>query len=48
MLAHFLAVRDVPLSRGFYADIHAAYEHWSAKDAQFLTEPRDRKAELRC
>ncbi|MBV9165368.1 MAG: VOC family protein [Solirubrobacterales bacterium] len=30
------------------ADIHAAYEQWSAKGAQLLTEPLDRKAELRC
>ena len=30
------------------ADIQAAYEEWHAKGAQFLTEPIDRKAELRC
>lgn len=30
------------------ADIHAAYEAWRAKGAEFLTEPIDRKAELRC
>lgn len=30
------------------ADIRAAYEGWSAKGAEFLTEPIDRKAELRC
>jgi catechol 2,3-dioxygenase-like lactoylglutathione lyase family enzyme len=30
------------------ADIQAAYDEWSARGAQFLTEPIDRKAELRC
>ena len=30
------------------ADIHACYEQWRAKGAQFLTPPIDRKAELRC
>ncbi|UJR83019.1 VOC family protein [Sandaracinus amylolyticus] len=30
------------------ADIHACYEAWRAKGAEFLTPPIDRKAELRC
>lgn len=30
------------------ADIYAAYDEWGAKGADFLTEPIDRKAELRC
>jgi catechol 2,3-dioxygenase-like lactoylglutathione lyase family enzyme len=30
------------------ADIHAVYEEWSARGAQFLTPPTDRGAELRC
>jgi predicted enzyme related to lactoylglutathione lyase len=30
------------------ADIHACYQEWSGKGAEFLTEPIDRKAELRC
>jgi catechol 2,3-dioxygenase-like lactoylglutathione lyase family enzyme len=30
------------------ADIHARYDEWRAKGAQFLTPPLDRKAELRC
>jgi catechol 2,3-dioxygenase-like lactoylglutathione lyase family enzyme len=30
------------------ADIHACYEQWSAKGAEFLTPPVDRRAELRC
>ena len=30
------------------ADIKACYEQWSAKGAEFLTPPIDRKAELRC
>lgn len=30
------------------ADIHATYEEWRARGAEFLTEPLDRKAELRC
>ncbi|RKN40109.1 VOC family protein [Streptomyces hoynatensis] len=30
------------------ADIHAAYREWSAKGAEFLTPPLDRRAELRC
>jgi len=40
MVSSFMNVR--------VADIHAAYEQWSAQGAQFLTEPLDRKAELRC
>jgi catechol 2,3-dioxygenase-like lactoylglutathione lyase family enzyme len=30
------------------ADIRAAYDDWRAKGAEFLTEPIDREAELRC
>jgi catechol 2,3-dioxygenase-like lactoylglutathione lyase family enzyme len=30
------------------ADINACYRDWSAKGAEFLTPPIDRKAELRC
>ena len=30
------------------ADIHAVYEEWSAKGAEFLTPPMDRGAEFRC
>jgi catechol 2,3-dioxygenase-like lactoylglutathione lyase family enzyme len=30
------------------ADIQACYEQWSAKGAEFLTPPIDRRAELRC
>ncbi|AJE80593.1 MULTISPECIES: VOC family protein [Streptomyces] len=30
------------------ADIADCYERWSAKGAEFLTPPLDRKAELRC
>jgi catechol 2,3-dioxygenase-like lactoylglutathione lyase family enzyme len=30
------------------ADIHAVYEQWSAKGAEFLTPPIDRGVELRC
>ena len=30
------------------ADIHAVYEQWSARGAQFLTPPTDRGAEIRC
>jgi catechol 2,3-dioxygenase-like lactoylglutathione lyase family enzyme len=30
------------------ADIEAAYAEWSAKGAEFLTRPIDRRAELRC
>jgi catechol 2,3-dioxygenase-like lactoylglutathione lyase family enzyme len=30
------------------ADIDACYKEWSAKGANFLTSPIDRKAELRC
>jgi catechol 2,3-dioxygenase-like lactoylglutathione lyase family enzyme len=29
------------------ADIHQAYEEWSSKGASFLTEPKDRGAEIR-
>lgn len=30
------------------ADIQACYREWSAKGAEFLTPPIDRKAEVRC
>ncbi|HWM36886.1 MAG TPA: VOC family protein [Streptomyces sp.] len=30
------------------ADIQECYREWSAKGAEFLTEPIDRKAEVRC
>ena len=30
------------------ADIHQTYREWSAKGAQFLTEPKDRGDEIRC
>lgn len=30
------------------ADIHACYEQWKARGAEFLTPPIDRGAELRC
>jgi catechol 2,3-dioxygenase-like lactoylglutathione lyase family enzyme len=30
------------------ADIHAVYEQWRARGAEFLTPPTDRGAELRC
>jgi len=30
------------------ADIHACYEQWKAKGAQFLTPPIDRGSEIRC
>jgi catechol 2,3-dioxygenase-like lactoylglutathione lyase family enzyme len=30
------------------ADIHACYEEWRSRGAEFLTPPIDRKAELRC
>jgi len=30
------------------ADIHACYEEWKAKGAEFLTPPIDRTAEIRC
>ena len=30
------------------ADIHALYEEWSARGAEFLTPPMDRGAEIRC
>jgi catechol 2,3-dioxygenase-like lactoylglutathione lyase family enzyme len=30
------------------ADIHAIYEQWSARGAEFLTPPTDRGQELRC
>ncbi|MGH3585162.1 MAG: VOC family protein [Pseudonocardia sp.] len=40
VLTHFLNVH--------VADIAAFYEAATAKGAQFLTDPLDRKAELRC
>ena len=30
------------------ADIQACYEDWKSKGAEFLTEPQDRGAEIRC
>ena len=30
------------------ADIHAVYDEWSARGAEFLTPPQDRGAEIRC
>ena len=30
------------------ADVHACYRDWSARGAEFLTEPLDRGAEVRC
>ena len=30
------------------ADIHAIYEEWSARGAQFLTPPEQRASEIRC
>ncbi|HEY7343812.1 MAG TPA: VOC family protein [Ktedonobacterales bacterium] len=30
------------------ADVHACYEDWRAKGAEFLTEPKDHVAEIRC
>ena len=30
------------------ADVHAIYETWTARGAQFLTPPIDRGAEIRC
>jgi catechol 2,3-dioxygenase-like lactoylglutathione lyase family enzyme len=30
------------------ADIHATYDEWSARGAQFLTPPIDRGSEIRC
>jgi catechol 2,3-dioxygenase-like lactoylglutathione lyase family enzyme len=30
------------------ADIHKAYREWSARGAEFLTEPKDRGREIRC
>ena len=30
------------------ADIHAVYQQWSARGAQFLTPPTDRGPEIRC
>ena len=36
------------VARRRVADIHAVYEEWSAKGAEFLTPPMDRGAEFRC
>jgi catechol 2,3-dioxygenase-like lactoylglutathione lyase family enzyme len=30
------------------ADIHAVYREWSSRGAEFLTEPKDHGAEIRC
>jgi catechol 2,3-dioxygenase-like lactoylglutathione lyase family enzyme len=30
------------------ADVHACYEDWRHKGAEFLTEPKDHVAEIRC
>ena len=43
---------DLSVASGFMnlrvADIHAAYEEWRARGAEFLTPPIDRGAEIRC
>jgi catechol 2,3-dioxygenase-like lactoylglutathione lyase family enzyme len=43
---------DLTRASGFMnlrvADIHAKYEEWSARGAQFLTPPIDRGVEIRC
>jgi catechol 2,3-dioxygenase-like lactoylglutathione lyase family enzyme len=30
------------------ADIQAVYEEWSSRGAEFITEPKDHEAEIRC
>ena len=30
------------------ADVRACYEEWGRQGAQFLTEPKDHSAEIRC
>jgi catechol 2,3-dioxygenase-like lactoylglutathione lyase family enzyme len=30
------------------ADIHAVYEEWSSRGAEFITEPKDHATEIRC
>ncbi|HZA26450.1 MAG TPA: VOC family protein, partial [Actinomycetota bacterium] len=30
------------------ADVHAVYEDWKGKGAEFLTPPQDRGGEIRC
>jgi catechol 2,3-dioxygenase-like lactoylglutathione lyase family enzyme len=48
VLTHFIVASDVGRTRRFYADIHAVYEQWRARGAEFLTPPADRRHELRC
>jgi catechol 2,3-dioxygenase-like lactoylglutathione lyase family enzyme len=45
VVTHFLTVRDVAVSRQFYADVFGGAR---GRGAQFLTEPQDRGSELRC
>ena len=44
--------RDLDLTSSFLnirvADIAAIYAEWSARGAQFLTEPKDHGHEIRC
>jgi hypothetical protein len=30
------------------ADIHAVYDEWSSRGAEFITEPKDHETEIRC
>ena len=30
------------------ADVHACYQEWRSKGAEFLTEPKDHASEIRC
>jgi len=51
VVTHFLVVSDQDRSREFYnlrvADIASAYAQWSARGAEFLTEPKDHGREIR-
>lgn len=49
---HLVAPDDISRLTGFInvrvADIQALYREWTAKGAEFLTEPKDHGEEIRC
>jgi catechol 2,3-dioxygenase-like lactoylglutathione lyase family enzyme len=51
MVTHFLVVSDQDRASAFLnlrvADIAACYAQWSARGAEFLTEPKDHGREIR-
>lgn len=45
VVTHFIVSDDVDIR---VDDVHAAYDEWSARGAQFLTPPKQHEYEIRC